>query len=670
MPKIPLGAFGNAIASTPQRVNVPAGAFDNSGAENLARTALNSIGGVIHQVRQQDEALNRAKAANAVLDHEIAVRGVSSSIEQQLADGTLNYKDAPDAYKKAISGIQRPDTKGFDPVTLENFDKGVKRAEFHGETALAGAMSRARVAENKTTAESFMDKLGKQASLPGADIAKLNEQIGGLDEVGRLAYGAGWEKRKQDWQDNNWNDHLNQRAMAARNDLKSINDLQEQITSGEYADKLDSNKRNTLVARLDGYKTSLIQRQEAAAARAERAAERHLKQAEAEFNTFTAMADKGTIIDPSYADVALQKTSGTPYQAGVQALLKQAQETGGIAAQPLRVQQAMLDQVDKQIVAQGRTPALDKRREQIEKVMRGSQSDLREDGLRAGLQRGVIADIAPVDISTPEALAKSVSARLQQAETVGLWAGKPVSPLDSREAEGLRGMLETLPAKQKAEAIATISGAVGLRMASAISEQIGEKDKALSLAFASSGSRTTNDRYTSELILKGATAIKDGTAMKDDKKVTGWKAQIATEIEGAIPNEKAATAVKEAAYFIAAGFAHENGGSVSTSDVRRAVRLAVGGSIIERNGKKLPIPAGMEPDDFEKRVGAVSQTDILKQAPDGKVRVGGVEMPVSDFTPKIGGQELMFAGPGRYAVVVKGRPVTNAAGKPIIIGVQ
>jgi hypothetical protein len=96
----------------------------------------------------------------------------------------------------------------------------------------------------------------------------------------------------------------------------------------------------------------------------------------------------------------------------------------------------------------------------------------------------------------------------------------------------------------------------------------------------------------------------------------------------------------------------------------------VGGSIIERNGKKLPIPAQMSADDFESRIKAVSPADIIKQAPEGKVRVAGAEIPAAEFATSIPGQELIYAGPGRYAVVVRGRPVTNAGGRPIILEVR
>lgn len=669
--RIPTGNFGNVIAQPAPRVQVPSAA-NNMGAQvaNAADNAMRTMNNMLEEERQQQQALDRAKSANAVLDREMQVETIHSEISQQVSDGTLPYADAKNAYRQRIEELGAPKVEGIDPVTAENMTKGFKRAEFKGESAIDGLVSKAKVADFRAQTDGILDKLGKKAGLPGTDMAAVTAQIDAMDEIGRQAYGPAWEKRKQDWKDNTWDAQLNQQAMSTRDNLQGINALQKRITEGDYADKLDSNRRNTLVAKLDAYKTSLIQRNEAAAARAQRQQELALKKAEAEFNTFQGMADKGTILAPEYIDRAVAATKGTPYQAGIVALAKQAQETGGIASQPIRNQQALLTQVDTLIAQRGRTPELDKRREQIAKVLNASQSDLKENGLRAGLERGVITDMAPLDVSSPEAMAGSFAKRIQQADHVSAWAGKAVSPLDAGEAEQVRGIMEVLPPKQRAAAVATIAQSVGPRYSGAIAEQLDSKDKALSLAFATAGSKTTAGRFTSELILKGSQAIKDGTAMKDDKKVTGWKASIAKEIDGALPDERAATAVKESAYFIAAGLAAENGGNVSGDDLARSVRLAIGGSIIERNGKKLPIPAGMESSNFESRVKAVSPADIIKQAPEGKVRVGGAEMSAADFAASVPGQELIYAGPGRYAVIVKGRPVTNAGGRPIFIEVR
>lgn len=671
MPRIPRGNFGNVIAQPAPRVQVPSAA-NNMGAvvANAADNAMRAITGMVDEERQQQQALDRAKSANAVLDREIQVETIHGEISQQVSDGTLPYTDAKNAYRQRIEELGAPKVEGIDPVTAENMTKGFKRAEFKGESAIDGLVSKAKVADFRAQTDGILDKLGKKAGLPGTDMAAVTAQIDAMDEIGRQAYGPAWEKRKQDWKDNTWDAQLNQQAMSTRDNLQGINALQKRITEGDYADKLDSNRRNTLVAKLDAYKTSLIQRQEAAAARAQRQQELALKKAEAEFNTFQGMADKGTILAPEYIDRAVAATKGTPYQAGISALAEQAQMAGGIASQPIRNQEAMLIQIDATIAQRGRSPALDKRREQVAKVLNASKSDLKENGLRAGLERGVITDMAPLDVSSPEAMAGSFAKRIQQADHVSAWAGKSVSPLDANEAEQVRGIMEALPPKQRAAAVATIAQSVGPRYAGAIAEQLDSKDKALARAFDAAGSKTTAGRFISELILKGSQAIKDGTAMKDDKKVTGWKASIAKEIDGALPDERAATAVKESAYFIAAGIAAENGGSIDPDDLSRAVRLAIGGSIIERNGKKLPIPAGMNSDEFDNRINSITSESIRHQAAGGSVIAGGVKISVADFAASIAGQELMYAGNGRYRVIVRGRSVTNTEGRPIYIEVR
>lgn len=693
MAKIPTGNFGNMVAQGSPGARLNPAAFDTgSGLADAGQSFMRIAAGEVYQQRQEqkqiayerdqlireaarkaeqeDAALKKARSANTLLDYEMQVDATSKNIEQQVNSGQLKYSDALPTYQKALEKIGMPDMTGYDPVDQENLSRGIRRLGFKGQDSMYKLQETGRVAELKSQTDSVMDTLGKKAGLPGADMALLTKQADAMDAVGQQAYGAAWGKKKQDWIDNTWDAHLNQQAMSVGSNVQGIRQLKKEITTGVYADKLDSNRRNTLVAKLDGLETGLIQRNEAAAQRVQRQQEKRMNDARSAFETYQTLADKGLYLSPEYVNQVTQQTAGTPYQQGVIALNKQAQETGGLAAQPINAQKQILTQIDAQIAKSGRTPELDKRREQVSKVLTASQGDLQNNGIRAGLKRGVITQIEPLDTSSTDNMITSISKRVQSAETVSMWAGKPVSPLDSEEAGQVRAMLEVLPPKEKAQAIANITQAVGSRSSGAIAQQLDKQNRPLALAFASASSKTTADRYTSELILKGDQAIKDGVVMKDDKKITGTKAVIAAQIDGLFPNEQISGAVKDAAYYIASGFAKESGGIVGDDEIRKAVNLAIGGSIIERNGQRLPVPAGIDEGAFNTRISSVSANELKQQAPDGQVRVGGVLVNVSDFSKSIPGQELQFAGRGRYWVMVGGRPVTNTNGQRIVIKVQ
>jgi hypothetical protein len=247
-----------------------------------------------------------------------------------------------------------------------------------------------------------------------------------------------------------------------------------------------------------------------------------------------------------------------------------------------------------------------------------------------------------------------------------------VSPLSADEAETLGSHLKQLPAKDRAGALVALSQAMPPEQAQALAQQIDAKDKATALALAKSSSKTTEGRFISELILLGADAKRDGTSTKGDKapdiKANKWKAFAANELAGVFPNAQHAEKVRDAAELIMHGIAAEAGGRLDDDDMRRAVRLAVGGSIIEHAGRKIPMPAGKSDEDLRAALG--NGAAIAAQAPGGVVRVGGVEMQVADFAKSLPGQALVAVRPGTFAVEAGGRYVTNSAGKPILITIR
>lgn len=89
MPRIPTGNFGNVIAQPAPRVQVPSAA-NNPGAvvANAADNAMRTMGGMIEEENRQQQALDRAKSANALLDREMQVETIHSEISHGMKPRT------------------------------------------------------------------------------------------------------------------------------------------------------------------------------------------------------------------------------------------------------------------------------------------------------------------------------------------------------------------------------------------------------------------------------------------------------------------------------------------------------------------------------------------------------------------------------------------------------
>lgn len=450
---------------------------------------------------------------------------------------------------------------------------------------------------------------------------------------------------------------------AGRDDRKALGEAEKFI---ETLPDLDPQKRAQLVDRAQTYRMRLDQQDELRAQRAQRAADAALKRAEAEFTTFQTLADKGGVLDPAYVDRVTRATAGTPYQAGVLALAKQAVETGGFAAQPLNVQRATLQALDSKIATEGRNPALDKHREKLARVLGAAENDIKADPLNAALERGVVTQLTPINLAAGvSGLAQQLQARSQQAATVETWTGGAVSPLTKAEAEGVAGLLKSMPPDQKATALGVLTSTMTPRQAQALAGQLDPQDKALGLALAAGAAQTTFDRPVSELILRGAEAIKTKAVKLDDANETGLTAQIDKELGGAITNPEQAQRVREAAKLIWLGKAAEG----QRIDPGNAVRLAIGGKVVDHNGGKVVIPAGMEAGDLSQRLASYPADALASQLTDGKVYVRGQPVEAAQFLAALPGAQLRTLARGKFAVVSGGAVVTNANMKPVIVEV-
>ena len=684
MARISLGNFGNSTPGRAPQVSTPAGAFGAGTAQALeagGRVATN-IGldmvaaetrlanDEMQRQKAQADAVERAQEGAALHETQDKLRDLHDEIGNQVLTGQLPRETAEQAFTERSKQVIDEALPRF-----RDSSKPLVAPRLQADTMTMGNSVR-RIVEKRGKQE-VTTAVGK--SLEYFERLYLTDPVGAQKGVeGTLAAMGPWSdmspeqvaKAGQGWKERTQFNAALRMVNEVRRDNGALDKVAKGLDDPRFAD-LDPSKRGQLLTTIEAYRVSNAQKAEADARRRQADEERVYKRAESQFNAAQSIITTGKILSPDYVQQVTSAVAGTPFEAALRETLRQGPERAAFGVRPLAEQAQALQQLRGQLNTQGTDPATEKRISELEKVHTEAVKDYAKDPLVAALDRGVLKAIEPLTMTDMPTLVNGLTARTQQAAVVEQQVGKPVSPLTAQEAERVGEMLALLPPADRSKYVAMMAQTVGPRAASALAAQIDKKDRALGLAFAMAGSATTNGRFTSELVLKGAQAKKDGTSTKGEKqpdvKVASWKATASAELADVFPTQTATDAYRDASELIMHGMAAEQGGRLSQDDMRRAVELAIGGKLIEHNGRKIPLPAGIDSDILDKRLKSVTADEL---APYGKtVRAGGVEIPTEEFVKTLPGAELIYAGPGRYSVLVRGRPVTGADGKRVVIGV-
>ena len=430
----------------------------------------------------------------------------------------------------------------------------------------------------------------------------------------------------------------------------------------KYLPELDPGARTNLIQTADVRVTQ-------ASNRAANAAEAAARKMDTQWKALSTVFDAGKMLEPAALEAARKQFRGTPYAAALEAMMVQAPAQSAFASQPLAVQSAALMQMQGTMNTKGATPESIAQYKKLETAHNAALADYAKDPYMAAAERGVIVGVAPLSLDI-QALPGQLQARAEDARKVSVAAGKEVSLFRPDEAEKIGNVLLQMPAKDRAGALVGLSKVMTPGQRLAFAAQVEPKDKALALALAYTDRKTTAGRYVSEMILRGQQARLDGTSTKNAKQadatVGQWSAEFATELEDVFPNQQTANNVREAALLISHGFAAEQGGELSKADRERALRWAVGGSVVEHNGRRIPLPAGIDEDGLDKRLRTVTAADLKTDT----VRAGGVAMPAADFLKTLPSLPLMPYRAGQFTPLVGGRPVLDGAGRPVLIEVR
>lgn len=365
--------------------------------------------------------------------------------------------------------------------------------------------------------------------------------------------------------------------------------------------------------------------------------------------------DSGYPQDPSIITRAKQLVAGSPMETEFAQAEARFGQTQQFRLMSPTQQQQFLDVTRSQAT----TPDGAVLHEKLTSIKASADAEIKRDAFSYGAK---LLNLAPaaVDWASPQTVAQSLPARVQQAAVISARLGVEVAPITVQEAEAWGNHVEALPPQQRSQNIAEMTQVMGPQASGALARTVSEKNKPLGLAIGLGADGTTAGRYASELVLRGQQAIKDKTVKIEGGAEVGWRAQIAKDIGDAYPSEDMRRDMVEAAYLANIGMAAEG-----QSDPARAVRIITGG-LVDRNGAKVPLPRGVSADDFDRAVRGASVANVLG-ATDGQVYVRGQAVPVADFLRSLPDARLVHAGQGRYSVQAGGALVLNARGQRVLV---
>lgn len=346
MARIPVGSFGQSGPPRPQ-----GGSARNPGSEDMAALgqAARAIGGIATQFvqKQQDDdaAHARAKATNALLDHELTLKGRAEDIAGRVATGELDYREAETFYQEDVAKIEAPRTEGLDPVLAEQMQGGLRRNQEAARQTITRVVGQAKRADFKGQFFTALDTLGKLAGAPDADVDTINAKAEAFSALARQAEIPPDQiaKTLQDFKDKNWTNHATQRFINTRDDLAGLNQLETDLTAedGYYASRLDTDRRNMLLAQVTAGKMRLENKDAIEVDKRESIAER-------EVTWFSDQMVTGLEISGERWAQGWENVQGTTQEAAFKQARSMATEIQTFRASSFADQEAFLQQLEAQ----------------------------------------------------------------------------------------------------------------------------------------------------------------------------------------------------------------------------------------------------------------------------------------------------------------------------------
>ncbi|HEX5461880.1 MAG TPA: hypothetical protein VFX20_18090 [Steroidobacteraceae bacterium] len=676
-----------------------------AGGEEIGRgmeEAGQQLRGLGEQQYAQSVNLARAQASNALLDHELTVKGIQQQIGDDVTAGKIPWSQAGQAYQQQVEKLQPPAIPNLDSVGQETLANGIKRITNTGAIAVDGI---SRLGQRQAFVDQFsaaQDKLGKLAGMPGADIDSINGQLASYRP---MALAAGIpanvvDGQIQNFKDRSWFNQAEQRAIAARESPNALKELAGDLSDpkGFYAGKLDADKRTALLRGVTNDQIVLENRLE------HEQDKREAKAATA-MNQVNEQIASGVPATPAQWNQWGALVNGTSQAGDYQQALKDEQTVQQVLRQPPAQQLAYVQRRAQELDSQGGT--LRDRADfiRLQSAVNQNVGLMQKAPLLYGAQRNGTT-VQPIDfaaMSTAQGhqqIAQELSDRMATLHAMQKQYGPsvPLRPLLPQEASGISAQLQNSTPQERTQLLFSLHDALGDDAGyQAAMRQIAPHSPVTAIAGQMIGNSAPSQSPTwfqpnfaasatdVQTILQGESLLnpvaagkqatqgeeagkgtmKGGMPMPPDFGAAGLRATFGRAAGDMFRDRPqladAYYSVFKDAY---AGLLAQSGNMKGLGDPtleRQALKMALGNTV-DFNGNSIAVPRGMDPAAFDGYVKtAVSQAMTSAKAP-------------ADWADRIRGyglREVGGLGSGRYELVNGNSPLVSPDGKgPLIIDMR
>lgn len=671
MAKIPTGPeIARVLPEVQQnRVITMDPSLQSRGAQQIGDTVQRTVFESLDKQQREAQALARVKASNALFERETQISSINNDLAEQVRLGTLSHDKLEQAYTGAVAKLEPLKLEGLNETELEGMGLAQQRLQLQGQEGIRKLAIGARKDAAAGDLATRFDLIGKEAAMPGADVAKLNARMDSedVDIAGRLAFGEMWPAKKQQAKDDNWTTHATQRVVQARDGLGNLQQIEHDLTSadGFYASKLDPEKRNQLLNTVTGRIYQVKEHQQRQAEMREVRAERILNQMDRQ---------AATGIPPTPADQQRWRTalSGTSAAGEYNTRITEMNEVQGLLRKPILEQQQYLDSKRRQMAESGGSATQISNLTRLQSAVDSNVKMMREDPLTFNAMR-TGQDVEPLDISgigTPEGqarLAEQLAQRYDVVNSVRQAYGPEVArnPWKPGEQQMLGALLAQADDATKLQLFGALakSAPTGADYAASIKPLVADQPVTVLAGMAQYRDlKGADGTSVPKMLLSGQKILDDKSVPKpkEDLMRAAFDEQVGLSLLPGTPQREQAYQGFKALYVSTAsakGVGYEAGDNLDKDTTRKAIDMITGG-IGERAGQKVVKPYGMSDPVFDKVVdieleGLAKRTEFpLSQLED---------MPLSPVPGKEGVYYLMNAGR------IQADPKTN---EPMIVRVK